>query len=130
MKKYYVEIDGNRYPKNFVNFNYAINDYLDQYRDHEIFYEDLAKEPLLKPFIKYTDTDKFYPKQAIDLRFQRDFVKPKKNQLLEENVGDPDNAHFDARLFTLLIRRRELKMVSNGNRITEIKDIYMTKFKF
>ena len=39
VKKYFVEIDGIRYPKNSVNiiYNFATNDYLDQYGDLKLF---------------------------------------------------------------------------------------------
>ena len=53
VKRYRVEIDGKRYPKNSVAINYATNDYLDQYRDIKLFYEEYAEEPLLKPFRTY-----------------------------------------------------------------------------
>ena len=31
--KYYVEIDGQRYPRDGLSINYTENDYIDQYRD-------------------------------------------------------------------------------------------------
>ena len=74
---------------------------------------------LLKPFINYTDVKNSYPIQVIDLRFQVDHINPKKIQLFEEYRNDPANA----RLFLILIRHREIKMVSDGNKITEIKVI-------
>ena len=47
--------------------------------------------------------------------------KSLKNQLFHEYRRDPDNAHNDARLFTPIIRRREKKIVSVPNKITEIE---------
>ena len=44
--KYFVEIDGIWYPKGPMNIKYARNDYLDQYRDFNFFFENYAKEPL------------------------------------------------------------------------------------
>ena len=73
----------------------------------------------MKPFINYVDGKNTYPIQVIDLRFQTDDINPKKIQLSEENRNDPANA----RLFLLLIRHREIKMLSDGNKITEIKVI-------
>ena len=103
VRKIFVEMDGTR---DSVDVNYATNDHPDQYRD--LKYEEYAKEPLLKPFIKHTDLKQFYPIQVIDLRFQVDHANPKKLQLFEEYRGNPDNAHTEARLFTWLIRCREL----------------------
>ena len=37
--KYFIEIDGQRYPRDNVLINYAENDYIDQYRDLKIFYK-------------------------------------------------------------------------------------------
>ena len=117
VRKYVVEIDGVRYPKDSVNVNYTKNDYLDQYRDIKLFYKEHLGEPLLKPFINYTDVKNTYPIQVIDLRFQVDHIKPKKIQHFEEYRANPANA----RLFLILIRHK--KMVSDGNKITEIKVI-------
>ena len=50
VRKYFVEIDGQWYPKDSVNINYAENDYLDQYRDLKLFYKEYAVEELLNPF--------------------------------------------------------------------------------
>ena len=55
VRQFFVEIDGIRYPKDSVDINYATNGYLDQYRDPKLFYEGYVEEPLLKPFITYTD---------------------------------------------------------------------------
>ena len=63
----------------------------------------------------------FYPIQVIVLRFQVVHVNPKKNQPFEDNRGDLDQAHIDARIFTILIRRREVKNVSDGNKKIESK---------
>ena len=39
VKKYYVEVDGVRYPKNPIMTNFDDNNYLDQYRDLKFFYK-------------------------------------------------------------------------------------------
>ena len=119
IRKYFVEIDGIRYPKDSVHVNYTENDYLDQYRDIKLFYKEYLGEELMNPFIKYDDVKNTYPIQVIDLRFQVDHINPKKIQLFEEYRANPNNA----RLFLILIRHREIKMVSDGNKITEIKVI-------
>ena len=59
------------------------------------------------------------PIEIIDPRHQLDHITPKKIQLFEENGTDPDNA----RLFVILIRRRENEFVSDGNKLIEVKAI-------
>ena len=59
----------------------------------------------------------FYPIQVIDLRYQVDHIKPKEVQLFEEYRGNPNHGRF----FIILIGHREIKMISDRNKITEIK---------
>ena len=121
LKKYYVEIDGQRYPRDSVILNYDQNDYIEQYKDLKLFFKEYIGEPLLSPFISYTDMKSKYPIEIIDLRHQSDQITPKKIQLFQEYAGedDPDNA----RLFLILIRRREIELISNGNKLIEINII-------
>ena len=56
------------------------------------------------------------PVQVRDLRFQVDLIILKKNQFLDENRNNPGNA----RLFVLLVGHRELEMISDGNKNTEV----------
>ena len=72
VKRYFVEIDGVRYPKSPVEANFSDNKYLDQYRYLKLFYKEYIGESLLHPFISYLDMKTFYPIQVIDLRFQID----------------------------------------------------------
>ena len=58
-----------------------------------------------------------YPIYVIDLRFQADHITPKKIQLFEEYRAAPANA----RLHVILIRRREIEFISDGNKLIEIK---------
>ena len=53
VRKYYVEIDGVRYSKNAIMFNYDENNYLDQYRDLILIYEQYVGESVLPPVITY-----------------------------------------------------------------------------
>ena len=76
MRKYFVEIDGVRFPKDNVELNYEENNYLDQYRDIKLFYKEYLGEELMNPFIKYVDIKNTYPIQIIDLRFQVDHINP------------------------------------------------------
>ena len=57
-----------------------------------------------------------YPIQINDLRFQVDYINLKKIGLFQEYRGMTNNA----RLCLLLTRPREIKMISNGNKISEV----------
>ena len=58
MRKYHVDIDGIRYPREGGSFDYGINDYIDRYRDLKLFYTEYVGEKLLNPFVSYTDMKK------------------------------------------------------------------------
>ena len=66
-----------------------------------------------------------YPIQITDLRFQVDHITPKKIQLFEEFSEDPANE----RLFLILIRHRQIEMISDGNKIIEVKVIKIFKYE-
>ena len=123
VRKYFVEIDSQRYPRDGVIINYSENDYIDQYRDLKLFYKEYVGEELLNPFISYPDMKTKYPIQVIDLRFQPDHITPKKIQLFEEYRADPANNPNHARLYIILIRRREIELISDGNKLIEVKVI-------
>ena len=53
--KYFVEIDGIRYPKDGILTNFEENSYLDQYRDLKSFYKDYFGEKLMQLFITFPD---------------------------------------------------------------------------
>ena len=121
MKKYFVEIDGYRYPKESVITNFTENDYLDQYRDLKSFYQEYVGEQLMSPFVSYTDLKNKYPIQVIDLRHQIDHISPKKIQLFKEYKNDPvDNIK---RLYVILIRHKQIEMISDGKKFIEVKVI-------
>ena len=94
LHKYYVEIDGQRYPRDSVLINYEENDYIEQYEDLKLFWKRYIGEPLLNPLISYTHMKTKYPIEIIDLRHQSDHVPPKKVQVFHEYGTDPDNARF------------------------------------
>ena len=119
VRNYHVDIDGACYPRDCVIIDYASNDYLDQYRELKLIFKECVEEELLNAFVSYTDLKNKYSIQIIDLRFQVDRINPKKNQLFEENRGATKNA----RLFMRLMRHRENKMVSDGNKNTEVSII-------
>ena len=114
VKRYFVEIDGVRYPKDPVGTNFPDNKYIDQYRDLKLFYKEYNGESLLHPLLSYLDMKTFYPIQIIDLRFQIDYVTPKKIRLFEEYEEAPENTN----LYVIIINHREINMVSDRTKIT------------
>ena len=119
LQKYYVEIDSVRYPRDNVLVNYEQNDYIEQYKDLKLFFKEYNGEELMNPFISYPDMKMKYPLEIIDLRHQTDHISPKKIQLFQEHSADPESAKF----YLLLIRRREIELISDGNKLIEIKII-------
>ena len=113
VRKYYSEIDGVRYPKNPVMVNFEENNYLEQYRDLKLFYKEYVGESILSPIISYDKMKDFYPIQIMDSRFQVDHISPKKIRLFEEDDTNPVNTN----LYLILIKHREIKMISDGNKI-------------
>ena len=119
LRKHFVEIDGLRYPRDNILINYEENDYIQQYKDLKIFYREYIGEPILNPFISYLDMKTKYPIEIIDLRHQSEHITPKKIQLFHEYGTDPDNAS----LFKILIRRREIELIWDGNKLIEVRVI-------
>ena len=117
VRKYYVELDSIRYPRDSLLTYYEENDYIKQYKNLKLFFKEDIGEPLLNLFISYPDTERKYPIGIIDLRHQPDHITPKKTQFLQEYGVDPANA----RLFLILIRRREIELIGDGNKLIEIK---------
>ena len=62
-----------------------------------------------------------HPIQVIDLRFQPDHITPKKIQLFEEYRADPANNPNNARLYVTLFGRREVELISDGNKLIEVE---------
>ena len=60
-----------------------------------------------------------YPIEIIDLRHQPDHITPRKIQLFQECGADPNNA----KLFLTLVRRRETELISDSNKLIEVKVI-------
>ena len=119
LRKYYIEIDGQRYPRDSSLMNYEQNDYIEQYKNLKLFFKEYIGEQLMSPFMTYPDMKTKYPIEIIDLRHQADHISPKKIQLFLEYGSDPENARF----FLILIRRREIELISDGNKLNEIKII-------
>ena len=119
LQKYYIEIDSVSYPRDSVLVNYEQNDYIEQYKDLKIFFKDYIGEQILSPYISYPDLKTKYPIELIDLRHQPDHITPKKIQLFLEYSADPDNA----KIYLILIRRREIELILDGNKLIEVKVI-------
>ena len=119
LQKYYVEIDSVRYPRDSVLVNYNQNDYIEPYKDLKLFFKEYIGEQLMNPLISYPDMKTKYPIEIIDLRHQSDHITPKKIQLFQEYSADPNNAKF----YLILIRRREIELISDGNKLIEVKVI-------
>ena len=119
LRKYFVEIDGQRYPRDSALINYEGKDYIQPYKGLKMFFQEYIGEPLLQPLISYTDIKTKYPIEMIDLRHQTDYITPKKTQPFHEYGTDADNA----RLFIILNRRREIELIGDGNKLIEVKVI-------
>ena len=119
LQKYYVEIDSVRYPRDNVLINYEQNDYIEQYKDLKLFFKEYIGEQLMSHFISYPDMKTKYPIEKIDLGHQFDHISPRKIQLFQEYSADPENAKF----YLILIRRREIELISDGNKLIEVKVI-------
>ena len=61
VRKFFIEINGVRYPRDAVLTNYNQNDYLDQYKDVKFFYKEYVGEELLNPILSYPDMKKDTP---------------------------------------------------------------------
>ena len=73
----------------------------------------------MNPFIIYPDMETKYLIGIYDLRHQPDHIAPKKIELFQEYNANPDNA----RLFSIFVRRRERELISDGNKLIEVKVI-------
>ena len=73
----------------------------------------------MNPFISYPDMKTKYPIEIIDLRHQSDHIAPKKIQLFQEYSADPENAKF----YLIIIGRRKIELISDGNKLVEVKVI-------
>ena len=51
LRKYYIEIDGQRYPRDSSLMNYEQNDDIEQYKDLNFFFKEYIGEQLMSPLI-------------------------------------------------------------------------------
>ena len=117
LQKYYVGIDSIRYPRDSVLVNYGQNDYNEQNKDIKLFFKEYIGEPILSSFISYPYMKTKYPIEKIDLRHQTEHITPKKVQLFHEYSADPEKSKF----YIILIRRREIELISDGNKLIDVK---------
>ena len=111
--------DGQRYPRDSSLMNYEQHDYIEQYKDLKIFFKGYKGEQLMSSFIFYPDMKTKYPIEIIDLRHQSDHITPKKLHPFLEYGADPENARF----FLIFVRRREIELIRDGNKLIEVKVI-------
>ena len=57
LKKYYVEIDSQRYQRDSVLINYVENDYIEEYKNLKLFFKEYIGEPILSPFLFYPNME-------------------------------------------------------------------------
>ena len=78
-KKYYVEIDRIRYPRDSVLVNYEQNENIEQYKDLKLLFKEYVGEELLTPLISYPDMETKYSIKVKDLGHQSDHITAKKS---------------------------------------------------
>ena len=100
LRKYHVEIDSLRHPRDSLLRNYEQIDYIGQYKNLKLFFHEYIGEPKLNTLISYPDMNIKYPIEITGLRHQPDHVTPKKVQLFQKHGADPDNA----KLFLIIVR--------------------------
>ena len=86
-----------------------------------MIFKEYIGEQLMTPFISYTDMKTKYPIEVIGLGHQSDHITSITIQLFHEYGNDPDNARF----YLILIRRREIELISDGKKLIEIEVIYI-----
>ena len=87
-----MERDGLRYPRDSIIKNYEENDFIYQYKDLTLFFEEYVVEELLNPLLSYLDMK---TKNSIDIKYLRnhaDLITPRKTQPPREYGADRANA--------------------------------------
>ena len=94
LRKYFIEVDGQRYPRDSSLMNYEENDYIERYRVLKLFFKEYIGEPILSPVVSYPDMKLKYSIEILDSRHQPDHITLKKIQLFHEYGADPETAEF------------------------------------
>ena len=82
LRKFHVETDSIRYPRDSVLKNYEKKDYIQQYKGLILFFKKYIGEPITNRLMSYPDMKTKYPIEIIDLRHQSDHVTPKKSSTI------------------------------------------------
>ena len=90
LRKYYVAVDGQRYPWDSSLLNYEENVYIEQYKDLKLFFKECIGEELMTSFISSLDMKTKYPFKIIVSRHQPEHITPKKFNYFHE-YADPEN---------------------------------------
>ena len=93
VRRYFVEIDGIRYPKDPIDVCYTENISLDQYRNPKLFVKENFEESLVSPLKSCLDMKIIYSMQTSVFAFEIDHVTLKKIQLLDECNEAPANTN-------------------------------------
>ena len=91
LRKYHVETDSLRHPRDSLLINYEQNDYIEQ-KDLELIFKEYIGEPILNSFISFPDMKTKYPFEILGLRHQLDHITLKKIKLFQEYGADPNKA--------------------------------------
>ena len=78
LRKYHVEIDSQRYPRDSVLINYEENDQIEQYKDLKLYFKEYIGEPIINLLISNPDMETKYSIGIIGLGHQPDHITPKK----------------------------------------------------
>ena len=78
LRKHYVEIDYQRYPRDSLLINYEENSYVQHCKDSNLFFKEYIEEQLLNLSISYSDLKTKYPIEKKVKRHQLDPKTPKK----------------------------------------------------
>ena len=73
----------------------------------------------MSPILSYPDIKTKYPIEILGIKHQPYQITPSKIQLFQEYSADPENAKF----YLIIIRRREIELISDGNKLIEVKVI-------
>ena len=82
LREYFVEIDGQRYPRDSLLIKYEKNKYFGLYEDIKLFFKECVGEPISNLLISsYPEMKTKYLIGILDLRHQLDHIRPKTVQL-------------------------------------------------
>ena len=95
------------------------NSYLEMFRDLKLFFREYVDEQLLSPIISNDKLKDYSPIELLNLRFQVHHISPKKIRFSEEYDENPVKTN----LYQMLVKHREIKVISDGIKIVSVEDI-------